>query len=62
MATKALWDKLRLAQDTKNGDAALAFKNAIDRSNKGKTAEAAWWEQQGDLATNFVPTREHVKV
>ena len=50
MATKDLWDKFRAAQKAKNGDAALAYKNAIEQSNKGFEDRATWWEKQGDMA------------
>ena len=60
MATNALWDKLRLAQREKNGDAAFAYKNAIDRANKGKAEDAAWWERQGDAAMPTSDTSEPV--
>jgi hypothetical protein len=50
MATKELWEKLRLAQQIKAGDAANAFKKAIELANKGKEVDSAWWERQGDMA------------
>jgi hypothetical protein len=62
MATKELWDKLRLAQRTKNGDAALAFKNAIECSHKGKEVDAAWWERQGDMAMPTAEKQESLSV
>jgi hypothetical protein len=52
MATTALWDKFRAAQRAKNGDASLAYKNAIECANKDKEVDAAWWEKQGDMAVN----------
>lgn len=62
-ASKALWDKFRSAQRAKNGDAALAFKNAIERTNKGEEVDAAWWENQGDMALAFPDrVRESVQV
>jgi len=61
MASKELWDKLRLAQTTKNcGDSANAYKKAIELANKGKEVDAAWWERQGDMAMPSVS--EPVKV
>jgi hypothetical protein len=45
-----LWKKLHAAQDAKNADAAIAYKNAIERANKGKIADAEWWANQGDEA------------
>ena len=58
-ASKALWSKLRAAQDTNNADASVAFKKAIELANKGKEVDAAWWETQGDMA---MPVAEPAKV
>ena len=67
MASKELYDKLGLAQRAKNGDAANAFKKAIELVNKGKEKDAAWWEMMGDDAMPstkpvLVRDREPVKV
>ncbi len=61
MATKELWDKFRAAQKAKCGDAALAYKNAIDNSGKRKEVDAAWWERQGDMAMP-TPVQEPAEV
>jgi hypothetical protein len=49
-ASTELWNKYRRAQKIKAGDAAYAYQHAIEHANKGKTANAEWWERQGDLA------------
>ena len=59
-ASKELWDKFRAAQRVKNGDAAYAYKNAIEAANKDKEVDAAWWEKMGDDAV--ATTKEHVQV
>ena len=58
-ASKELYEKFRSAQSMNNADASVAYKKAIELTNKGKAADAAWWEQQGDMA---MPTPESVQV
>jgi hypothetical protein len=53
-ASKELWKKFRAAQDAKNEDASVAYRRAIERADKGKTADAEWWEKQGDEAMSSV--------
>jgi hypothetical protein len=56
-----LWKKLHAAQDAKNADASVAYKNAIERANKGKIEDAMWWEKQGDMAAGIIaePKKEY---
>lgn len=56
VASQGLWKKLHAAQDTKNADAAFAYKKAVEFANSGKVADAAWWENQGDMAMPEPPT------
>ena len=58
-ASKELYEKFRSAQGMNNADASVAYKKAIELAGKGKTADAAWWEQQGDMAMP-TPVQESV--
>jgi hypothetical protein len=57
-ASQGLWKKFRAAQSTKNEDAALAYRRAIEHADKGKAEDAAWWERQGDMAMPVATEKE----
>jgi hypothetical protein len=49
ISIKDLWDRLYLAQEQHNADAALCFRRAIEAATRADSLSVHWWLSQGEM-------------
>jgi len=54
ISIKDLWDRLHLAQEQHNADAALCFRRAIEAATRADSLSAHWWRLEGEMCESAV--------